>query len=84
MFSAGRRDVVAYVKPGTKPVIGMITDGTNSDLVGFMKLVVDEFATIPYAETQCGYGCSDFASFTKYGFPSTCLAEGLFEDSNPK
>ncbi|GAA6022769.1 hypothetical protein JCM11491_005574 [Sporobolomyces phaffii] len=76
-------DVVAYVKPGTDPVIGMITDGTDRNLVEFMKLVVDEYATIPYAETQCGYGCSDFASFTKHGFPSTCLAEGKFADSNP-
>ncbi|GAA5939324.1 uncharacterized protein JCM15063_004487 [Sporobolomyces koalae] len=76
-------DVVAYVKPNTEPVIGMITDGTNHDLVEFMKLLVNEYATIPYAETQCGYGCSDFASFTKNGYPSACLAEGKFADSNP-
>ncbi|GAA5950583.1 hypothetical protein JCM3765_000539 [Sporobolomyces pararoseus] len=76
-------DVVAYIKPGTEPVIGMIMDGTNAALSEFMKLLVDEFATIPYSETRCGFGCSDFASFTKYGFPSTCLAEGKFEDSNP-
>lgn len=42
------RDVVAYIKPGTEPVIGMITDGTDQDLVEFMKLIVDEYATIPY------------------------------------
>ncbi|GAA6061379.1 hypothetical protein JCM10212_005833 [Sporobolomyces blumeae] len=76
-------DVVAYVKAGTEPVIGMITDGVSPELVEFMKLLVDEYAEIPYAETQCGYGCSDFASFTRSGFRTACLAEGKFEDSNP-
>lgn len=42
------RDVVAYVKPGTTPAIGVITDGVNLDLVEFMELLIDEYATIPY------------------------------------
>lgn len=108
--SIPKRDVVAYVKPGTTPVIGLITDGVSDDLTEYMKLLIDEYAQIPYgkllltlsvslnddilndyltgtgntATTQCGYGCSDFASFTKNGFRSTCLAEGKFADSNPK
>ncbi|GAA5881116.1 hypothetical protein JCM1840_007109 [Sporobolomyces johnsonii] len=76
-------DVVAFVRSGTKPVIGVIGDGVSQELTEFMRLLISEYSTIPYANTACGYGCSDFASFTKSGYPSACLSEGKFEDSNP-
>ncbi|GAA5971897.1 hypothetical protein JCM21900_000645 [Sporobolomyces salmonicolor] len=76
-------DVVAFIRSGTKPVIGVIGDGVSQDLTEFMRLLISEYSTIPYANTACGYGCSDFASFTKSGYPSACLSEGKFEDSNP-
>ncbi|GAA6013357.1 hypothetical protein JCM10207_000866 [Rhodosporidiobolus poonsookiae] len=78
-------DVVAYVKPNTKPVIGLITDpdGVDPSLTDFMELLVDEYAEIPAARTRCGYSCSDHSSWTRKGYPSACLAEGNFEDSNP-
>ncbi|BGP19530.1 hypothetical protein JCM10213_000129 [Rhodosporidiobolus nylandii] len=77
------QDVVAYVKPGTEPVIGLITDGVDSDLVDYLELLIDEYAEIPAERTQCGYACSDHGSWTRNGFPSSCLAEGKFADSNP-
>ncbi|GAA5824764.1 hypothetical protein JCM11251_005331 [Rhodosporidiobolus azoricus] len=76
-------DVVAYVKPGTKPVVGLITDGVNDNLTDFMELLINEYAQIPVARTRCGYACSDHGSWTKTGSPSACLSEGRFEDSNP-
>ncbi|GAA5915725.1 hypothetical protein JCM6882_004128, partial [Rhodosporidiobolus microsporus] len=76
-------DVVAYIKPGTEPVVGLITDGVNENLTAFMKLVIGEYAQIPVATTQCGYACSDHGSWDKLGFPAACLSEGKFADSNP-
>ncbi|GAA5853303.1 hypothetical protein JCM8547_000278 [Rhodosporidiobolus lusitaniae] len=76
-------DVVAYVKPGTEPVIGLITDNSTPELVDYMKLLIDEYAEIPYAETQTHYPASDYGSFYKVGYPAACTAEGKFEDSNP-
>nr|AGJ83951.1 aminopeptidase [Glaciozyma antarctica] len=76
-------DVTAYVKEGTTPVIGLINDGVDQQLVVFMRKLITEYAEIPYADTRCGYGCSDHSSWTKVGAPSSCIAEGKFEDSNP-
>ncbi|GAA6030935.1 hypothetical protein JCM8097_008945 [Rhodosporidiobolus ruineniae] len=76
-------DVVAYVKPGTTPVVGLITDNADPDLVDFMKLVINEYAEIPYAESQTHYPASDYGSWFKNGYPAVCTAEGKFEDSNP-
>ncbi|GAA5968669.1 hypothetical protein JCM11641_007719 [Rhodosporidiobolus odoratus] len=78
-------DVVAYVKPGTTPVVGLLTDedATEAALVDFLELVIGEYAEIPAARTKCGYSCSDHARWKQNGFPSACLAEGKFEDSNP-
>lgn len=50
-------DVTAYIRPGTEPVIGLITDGVSPTLTDYMELLIDEYATIPAARTQCGYAC---------------------------
>ncbi|POY74754.1 hypothetical protein BMF94_2230 [Rhodotorula taiwanensis] len=76
-------DVTAYLKPGTEPVIGLITDGVSSALTDYIELLIDEYATLPVARTQCGYACSDHGSFDKAGYPAACLSEGKFADSNP-
>jgi leucyl aminopeptidase len=71
--------VTAYIKSGTKPVVGIINDNVDQGLVVFMRQIVTEYgewetgdkraglmdslaAEIDYADTKCGYGCSDFVS----------------------
>lgn len=68
--------MTAWVKKGTKEVVGVITDYTDktyalfflirnssSDdtprLTEFNKKLIDAYLDIPYAETKCGYACSD-------------------------
>ncbi|ORY47192.1 hypothetical protein BCR35DRAFT_310950 [Leucosporidium creatinivorum] len=75
-------DVVAFVKKGTEPRIGVISDNVDQDLTEFMRRVIGEFAEIPYVDTKCGYACSDHSSWQKLSYPSSCLSEGRFEDSN--
>lgn len=50
-------DVTAYLRPGTEPVIGLITDGVSPALTDYIELLIDKYATIPAARTQCGYAC---------------------------
>lgn len=49
-------DQVAYIKPGTKASIGVLTDkgGVDPALTDFLKLVIGEYADVPVAETTCG------------------------------
>ncbi|KAK4049465.1 hypothetical protein OIO90_005416 [Microbotryomycetes sp. JL221] len=77
-----QQDMTSYVKPGTQPVIGIIRDFVNPELTDYISLVVDEFCSIGRVETQCGYACSDHASWSKIGAPSAFAIESKFEDSN--
>ncbi|KAG9103598.1 Leucine aminopeptidase 1 [Ceratobasidium sp. 370] len=75
-------DMTAWVKRGTKPEVGIITDFVNSELTKFVSDLVDTYLGIPPVETKCGYACSDHASWTKYGYPSAFSIESSFENSN--
>ena len=48
----------------------MLTISRNS-LTNFNKELVDTYLDVPYVETKCGYACSDHASFSKAGYPSS-------------
>ncbi|ODV59303.1 putative aminopeptidase, partial [Ascoidea rubescens DSM 1968] len=63
--------------------MGLITDYTNDNLNQFVKLVINQFCSIPYTETKCGYACSDHGSATHFGYPSAFVIESEFEYSNP-
>ncbi|KAJ7593631.1 peptidase [Mycena floridula] len=75
-------DMTAWVKAGSEECVGIITDFVDPDLTAFNKLLVDEYLDIPYVETQCGYACSDHASWAKAGYASSFTIESAFEDSN--
>jgi leucyl aminopeptidase len=51
-------------------------------LTEFLRNLVDNYADIPYVNTECGYACSDHASWRKLGFPSAFTIESAFKDSN--
>jgi leucyl aminopeptidase len=76
-------DMTGYVKNGTKPVIGLVTDYTNVELTQYVRKLVTAWANIPPADTKCGYGCSDHASWTKAGYPSAFPFESMFNNLNP-
>ncbi|KAF7369717.1 Peptide hydrolase [Mycena venus] len=76
-------DMTAWVKVrGTREEVGIMTDFVDLSLAEFNKQLVDAYLDIPWVETKCGYGCSDHASWTKAGFPSSCGTEGAFENTN--
>ena len=69
MVSMSQFEMTAWVKKGTREEVGVITDHTDSKLTEFAKGSVEEYLSIHYVETRCGYACGDHASWEKVGYP---------------
>lgn len=76
-------DMTAFVKMGTEPKVGLITDFVDPYFNNFLKIVIGEYLSIGHVETRCGYACSDHASWNNLGVPAGFVIESKFEDSNP-
>lgn len=80
-YSNTNVDVVAMVNfdvPGYysgSDNVGIYTDNTNAALNRFLRSLVDEYLVFGWTDRTCGYGCSDHASWTNYGFPAGMPAE---------
>lgn len=77
-----QQDMTAYVKPGSKEQVGLVTDFTDPALTSLLERLIDTYLTIPWAGTQLGYAGSDHASWSRQGVPATFAIEGTFDDSN--
>ncbi len=75
--------MVGYVKPGTEPCIGLLTDYTSPELTDLLRKLGQTHTNLTVKNTKCGYGCSDHASLTKAGYPTAMPFESLFNDINP-
>lgn len=63
-------------------VLGMITDFTSVWLNGVIKELNTLYVGSPVAESKCGYGCSDHASWTRNAYASTFPFEATFATHN--
>ncbi|XP_021945455.1 leucine aminopeptidase 1 [Folsomia candida] len=70
-------DVPGYYVSG-RDEIGIYTDNVNAQVTAFLRLLVDGYCTYTWVNKTCGYGCSDHASWTSYGFPAGFPAEVVF------
>ncbi|KAL2866863.1 uncharacterized protein BJX67DRAFT_372301 [Aspergillus lucknowensis] len=70
------------IEAGQKEAIGIMTDYVDSGLTTFLKSIVTTYCHIGFAETKCGYACSDHTSASKYGYPSAMATESQMENSN--
>jgi len=77
-------DMTGYVRAGTNPTVGVVTDFTDPQLSAFVRQLVDTYTEATWQDTRCGYGCSDHASWNKAGYRSSFPFEGLFANSNPR
>ncbi|KIY62744.1 aminopeptidase [Cylindrobasidium torrendii FP15055 ss-10] len=75
-------DMTGYTKPGTTEVIALFTGDTNTDLTKFVKLLVGEYLTIGWVDSDCGYGCSDHVSWADEGYPTVFPSE-VYGKHNP-
>jgi len=84
VYAQMQLDMVFYVKPGTTPTFGIITDFVNADLTAFLRTLVTAYSNLKYTQSTCGYGCSDHASWTKAGYASCFPFEASFGNLNNK
>ncbi|OAQ26589.1 Zn-dependent exopeptidase [Linnemannia elongata AG-77] len=78
-----QNDMTGYVGTRFEESFGVITDNVDPELTELIKVYAGEYGDIPIRETQCGYGCSDHASWSRYGFRSAIATEGDFSDISP-
>ncbi|OTB04564.1 hypothetical protein M426DRAFT_320682 [Hypoxylon sp. CI-4A] len=74
-----QQDMTGY---GENPM-GVITDQVDAGLTDFIRKVIDEYTTIGYVDSECGYGCSDHASATAAGYPSSFVIEASMDKISP-
>ena len=67
----------------SQPYLALITDYTTPSLNELGKQLIDEYLQMPWEETECGYGCSDHASWYEHGFPVHYVHESNTDESNP-
>ncbi len=75
-------DMTGYKGTPNKDIVFM-TDYTNSGQNTFMSQLIDTYlSNISYGYDQCGYGCSDHASWHNQGFPASMPFESKMSDYN--
>ncbi len=82
-------DVVGVVQfdmtnynPAPEPYLALITDYTDPTLNELAKQLIEEYVDMPWQESECGYGCSDHASWFEHGFPVHYVHESNTDESN--
>jgi MYXO-CTERM domain-containing protein len=70
--------------PALQPYMAIVTDYTDDALNDFAKLLIDTYVGIPWKTSQCGYACSDHASWSERGFAAHHVHETTVEESNDK
>jgi leucyl aminopeptidase len=75
-------DMTGFKGTNNKDIVFM-TDYTNAEQNQFMSNLLDHYFTdVEYGYSQCGYGCSDHASWFANGFPASMPFESNFNDYN--
>ena len=67
---------------GSGDKIFMLTDNVDPALSAFTAQLVNTYTGVTADETECGYGCSDHASWTKKGYPAAMAFEASFDGMN--
>lgn len=75
-------DMSGYKGTGNRDIVFM-TDYTNNAQNQFMAQLVDTYLQgVVYGFDQCGYGCSDHASWHAQGYPASMPFESNMSDYN--
>ncbi|KAI9933445.1 Leucine aminopeptidase 1 [Aspergillus wentii] len=83
-----QQDMTGYIQgtldAGRPESIGIMVDYVDQGLTQFLREVVTSYCDIPYADTKCGYACSDHSSAHRWGYPSAMATEAEMENTNKK
>ena len=89
-YAETRRDVIATLQldmigyQGSRDGIYFMTDYVSRELTRWSERIVEQYIGVPFFEDECGYACSDHASWTRYGFRSIMPFESMSADMNPR
>lgn len=87
-YAASGKKVVGVIQfdmsnfAGSGDGIFMLTDNVDPALSAFTAKLVNTYTGVTAGSTECGYGCSDHASWTKKGYPSAMAFETTFDGMN--
>lgn len=65
------------------PTMWLVNDNVNKDLTAYLETLINTYVKQPVKYTQCGYDCSDHASWHLGGYPASIPFEAAFETYNP-
>jgi leucyl aminopeptidase len=89
-YKAENRDVIAVLQldmtmyPGSgEMVVDNIQDNTSGWLRDYLVSANDAYLNVPIINDQCGYGCSDHASWYRQGYSTLMPFEASMNDMNP-
>ncbi|RHZ10814.1 hypothetical protein DYB37_011163, partial [Aphanomyces astaci] len=83
VYAQMQLDMTGYVRPGTTPVVNLISDYINENLNTFLETLVATYVGLRVNHTACGYDCSDHYSWNISGYPSSFPFETELVDLNP-
>lgn len=72
---------------GSNRDIYFVTDNVNPSATNFLRRLISTYNAsgahrITHGDTQCGYACSDHASWNRHSFPAAFPFESAFTDYN--
>jgi len=77
-------DMDGYTDGSNFETFGVVTDWTDASYTALLRQIITTYIGAgSWTNTQCGYACSDHASWTRAGYPSTFMFESTFANSNP-
>jgi leucyl aminopeptidase len=76
-------DMTGYRAKADDPTMWVYTDYTDKGLNQYMAKLIDTYIHVPVDYSQCGYECSDHASWNEEGISTAFPSESDFEDRNP-
>lgn len=81
------RGVIQFDMTGYNPTkvnkIYLMEDYVDSSLTNFVEQLAKQYAKTEVGRSQCGYACSDHASWTREGYRAATPFETSMQDMNP-
>jgi leucyl aminopeptidase len=75
-------DMTLFKGTADKDIV-LISDYTNKAQNIFLSKLIDEYVKVPWGYSQCGYACSDHASWSANGYPASFPFEATFNEYSP-
>jgi len=84
VMTAVQFDMTGFRNDRDDPTMWLYRDYTDDDLTDYLAELITNYIEVPIGESECGYGCSDHASWTAAGVPAAFPCETDFEHHNTK